>query len=365
MDIKAAVVRKAGAPLEIATLALEEPRHDEILVRVVAVGVCHTDAVVRDGVMGSEFPMVLGHEGSGVVEKVGSSINKVVPGDHVVMSYNSCGHCPSCLDHDHAYCHEIFPRNFNGNRADGSSAISEAGRPVRSNFFGQSSFASHAICHEINVVKVRRDVPLDHLGPLGCGFQTGAGAVLNALKVNAGRSLAIFGAGAVGLAALMAARAVGVTQIVAVDRSPARLELARSLGARHVVDATREDATARILEITGYGVDYALDTTGVAKVIRQAVESLAPRGACAIVGASAPDAELHLNETHLMSAGRRIIGVVEGSANSDTFIPMLIELWQDGRFPIDKLIRFYEFDAINEAFEDSERGETVKPILRL
>lgn len=365
MQIQAAVARKEGGPLELATLDISEPQQGEVRVRVHAVGVCHTDAAVLEGLMGTAFPVVLGHEGAGIVESVGAGVTKVAPGDHVVMTVNSCGHCPACLDHEVTYCHEIYQRNFLGNREDGTSALSEDGQPVRSNFFGQSSFGTYAICHEANVVKVSKDVPLEMLGPLGCGFQTGAGTALNALQVRAGKSFAIFGAGAVGLAALMAARAVGVSRIIAIDRSAERLALAKELGASDVIDATSEDAAARIMALTGYGVDHAMDTTGVPAVIRTAVESLAPRGACAIVGASGPDAEITLNETHLMSAGRKIFGVVEGAANPDTFIPMLIELWQDGRFPFDKLVRFYEFEQINQAFEDSAKGKTVKPILRL
>jgi aryl-alcohol dehydrogenase len=365
MKISAAIAREKGAPLSIETIELEEPRPDEILVKVVATGICHTDLVVRDGMLPTPMPVVLGHEGAGVVAAVGSAIRKVKPGDHVVMTFNSCGSCPSCKDHDTVYCHEFFPRNFFAARADGTSALSKEGERINGNFFGQSSFADHAICHEANVVKVPDDVPLELLGPLACGVQTGAGAVMNALQVKAGKSFAVFGAGSVGLSALMAARVVGAATIVAVDLNDARLEMARELGAAHTINPGKANATEEIMKITGHGLDYALDTTGLPAVIRNAVESLGPRGTCGILGASGPDSEIVLNETHFMSAGRRLMGIVEGEANPDTFIPMLIDLYRKGLFPFDKLVRFYDFAAINEAIHDSETGAAIKPIVRM
>lgn len=365
MKIAAAVAREKGAPLSIETIELEDPRPDEILVEVVATGICHTDLVVRDGMLPTPMPVVLGHEGAGRVKAVGSAIRKVKPGDHVVMTFNSCGACPSCKDHATVYCHEFFPRNFFATRVDGTSALSKEGERINGNFFGQSSFADHAICHEANVVKVPDDVPLELLGPLACGVQTGAGAVMNALQVKAGKSFAVFGAGSVGLSALMAAKVVGAATIVAVDLNETRLEMARELGATHTINPGKANATEEIMKITGHGLDYALDTTGLPPVIRNAVESLGPRGACGILGASGPDAEIVLNETHFMSAGRKLMGIVEGEANPDTFIPMLIDLHRKGLFPFDRLVRFYDFEAINEAIHDSETGATIKPIVRM
>ena len=365
MQIKAAVARVQGGPLSIETLTLEPPRDNEILVKVAATGVCHTDLVVRDGKLPTPLPVVLGHEGAGVVAAVGSSITKVKVGDPVVMTFNACGRCPSCHDHHTSYCHEFFPRNFFASRADGSSALSKDGETVHGNFFGQSSFATFAICHEINVVKVPADVPLDLLGPLACGIQTGAGAVMNALKVGAGKSFVVFGAGSVGLSALMAAKVVGAATIIAVDMNEDRLALAKDLGATHVINPGRADAVEEIMKITGYGVNFALDTTGLPAVIRSAVMSLAPMGACGILGASPPDWEISLNETHFMSGGRRLQGIVEGESDPDVFIPMLIDLYKQGRFPFDRLVRFYGLDEINDAIHDSESGKTIKPIVRM
>lgn len=365
MKITAAVAREVRAPLSIETLELEAPRDHEILVRVVATGVCHTDMVVRDGHLPTPQPVVLGHEGSGVVEAVGAGVTKVAIGDHVVMSFNSCGGCPSCQDNEPAYCHEFFPRNFFGTRADGTSGISKDGKPIHGNFFGQSSFASHALCHERNVVKVPKTVALELLGPLACGVQTGAGAVMNALKIGAGKSFAVFGTGSVGLAAVMAARVVGATTIIAVDMNDERLAFAKSVGATHTFNPQRDDVVAAIMAITGAGVNFSLDTTALMPVVRNAVLCLAPRGTCGILGASPMGTELQLDEVHFMSGGRRLVGIVEGAANPDTFIPLLVDLYAKGLFPFDRMVRFYPFAQINEAIADSEAGRAIKPIVRI
>jgi aryl-alcohol dehydrogenase len=244
MKIQAAVTRARSAPMSLEMLDLAEPRDDEILVRLVATGVCHTDMAMRDQAFPVPQPIVLGHEGAGVVVKTGRFVSDVAPGDHVVMSYNSCGHCPSCREDEAGYCHDFFGYNFAGQRPDGTSPISKGDEVIHGNFFGQSSFATYALCHPRNVVKVRNDAPLDLLGPLACGVQTGAGAIINALKVGAGDSVAIFGAGSVGLSAVMAARTVGATTIVAVDLNKKRLALAKNLAQR-----TRLTAAIRTLSL--------------------------------------------------------------------------------------------------------------------
>ncbi len=364
VQIKAAVARGAGKDLSIETITLDEPRADEILVKVVATGVCHTDLVVMAGHLPTPMPVVLGHEGAGIVERVGSAVKKVQPGDHVVMTFNSCGTCPSCKDHDISYCYEFFPRNFFATRADGSVALNAGAEKIHSNFFGQSSWASHAICHEANVVKVDPSANLELLGPLACGIQTGAGTVMNALKVQPGKSFVVFGAGSVGLSAVMGAVVQGATTIIAVDMHDSRLALAKELGATHTINASSADVVGQIHALTG-GVNYALDTTGLPAVIRQAVDALAPRGTCAILGAPMPGSEISVDNTGFMSMGKKLIGVVEGQTNPDTFIPTLISLWQAGRFPFDKLVKFYDFADINKAVHDSHAGTTIKPIVRM
>lgn len=363
MKIRAAVTRDKKITVE--DIDIEEPRDTEILVKVVATGVCHTDIVVRDGHLPTPQPVVLGHEGAGIVEQVGSRVTKVAPGDHVVMSFNSCGTCPTCADHAAAYCVEFFPRNFFATRPDGSSGLSQNGSMIHGNFFGQSSWATHALCHERNIVKVPKDVSLELLGPLACGVQTGAGAVINALKMGVGKSFAVFGAGSVGLSAIMAARAVGATTIVAVDLNADRLAFAKEIGATHTIDSGKQNATEALMQLTGIGLDYALDTTGLAPVIRAAVMALAPRGTCGILGASPLGSEFTLDEVHFMSGGRRLMGIVEGESDPDLFIPVLIDLYRQGRFPFDRMVKFYNFADINTAIHDSESGRTIKPIVRM
>jgi aryl-alcohol dehydrogenase len=365
VKIKAAVTRAPHAPQSLEIIDLAEPRDNEILDKVVATGVCHTDVAMRDQTFPVPQPIVLGHEGAGVVEQVGRSVSKVKAGDHVVMTFNSCGVCESCYEHEPTYCHDFFGRNFAGSRSDGTSPLSKDGEKIHGNFFGQSSFASYALCTERNVVRVPKDAPLEFLGPLACGIQTGAGAVIDSLKVGVGKSFAVFGAGSVGLAAVMAARVVGATVIIAVDLNESRLRLASELGATDIINGAQEDVVKSIMRITRSGVHFALDTTASPKVIRQAVDSLTLRGQCGLVGASSPGSEICLDVMHLMTAGRKVRGIVEGDSAPDVFIPQLIELHKQGRFPYDRLLKFYDMEDINQAISDSESGAVVKPVVRM
>lgn len=363
--VTAAVVRRKGGPFNIETLQLEAPRADEIVVRIVATGMCHTDMVVRDQVYPVPQPIVLGHEGAGIVESVGAVVTKVQPGDHVVLSFLPCGRCRQCQEGRPANCLDFNAHNFSGGRIDGTHSLRDGERPVYDHFFGQSSFSTFALANERNVVKVRKDAPLELLGPLGCGIQTGAGAVMNSLKVGPGASFAAFGAGAVGLSAVMAARAVGATTIIAIDIVPARLALAKEVGATHALDAREQDPVAAIKKITGGGVQFSLETTALSPVVRQAVDALGVRGMCGIVGAAPPGTEINLDVTEFMQMSKTLYGIIEGDSVPDVFIPQLIDLHLQGRFPFDRLTKFYPLDRINEAARDSERGLTVKPIIRI
>lgn len=366
VSMKAAVVRGAGEPFVIENVTLGAPRPTEVLVRIVATGVCHTDIVVRDQLYSAPLPLVLGHEGSGVVEAIGSDVTTVMPGDHVVLTYMSCGLCDTCEEGHPAHCEHMGPLNFGGGRLDGTSATLDArGNTVHDHFFGQSAFAEYALASERNVVKVPHDIPLELMGPLGCGIQTGAGSVLNALKVGAGSSFVAFGSGAVGLSAIMAARVAGATTIIAADVNPARLELALSLGATHVINSLDQDPVAEVRRITGKGADFALECSGRAEVLRQAIDCLGIFGTCGIVGATKEGTEAAFNVNDVMIPGRRIVGIVQGDVVAKTFIPALIELYRQGRFPFDRLVRFYDFADINQAVSDSEAGITIKPILRI
>lgn len=377
-QIKAATIRQKGGPFQIENLRLDEPRPDEVLVRVVATGMCHTDMVARDQLYEVPMPIVLGHEGAGVVEQAGDSVKKLVVGDHVVLTYMWCGHCKPCLRGDLTYCENFYALNFGGAREDGSTSTFETmgeheaqethnhGRPIHDHFFGQSTFGTYALANERNVVKVPKEAPLELLGPLGCGIQTGAGAVMNALKVRPGSSFATFGGGAVGLSAVMAARVAGATTIIAADVVPSRLELARELGATHIVNSRETDPVVAVREITGGGgAHYTLESSGRPAVLRQAIDALAARGICGIVGAPALGTEASFDVNGVMTAGKRIIGIIEGDSKPDLFIPALVELYTQGRFPFDRLVKFYTLDQINQAAEDSEKGVTIKPIIRL
>jgi aryl-alcohol dehydrogenase len=364
VKIEAAVSRAKFAPLKFETLELEEPRHDEVRVRLVATGVCHTDRAIRDHtIVPMPQPIVMGHEGAGIVEVVGAGVTKVKAGDRVILSGDSCGNCPSCQTSQPSYCYEFFQRNFGGGRFDGTSPLSVGGEKVHT-FMGQGSFATHVVCHDRNVIKVNEDAPLELLGPLGCGVITGAGAVINSLKVGVGKSIAIFGAGSVGLSGVMAAKLVGAGKIIAIDLRDGRLKLAVELGATHTINPEHQPIPEAIKEITGGGVDFTLETTALMPILRQAIDVLALRGTCGFVGGAPEDSELTFVTSHVMNGGRTIRGIILGDTNPEEFLPKLIELQALGRFPLERLVTFYSFRDINRAIEDSLAGKCVKPILR-
>jgi aryl-alcohol dehydrogenase len=335
-------------------------------VRIVATGMCHTDMVARDKVYDVPHPIVLGHEGAGVVEQVGEDVRKVAPGDPVVLTYMWCGHCRPCYLGKVYYCENVYPLCFGGARLDKSTATRDGkGNKVHDHFFGQSSFGTLALANERNVVKVPKEAPLERLGPLGCGIQTGAGAVMNALRVRPGTSVAVFGAGAVGLSAVMAARICGATTIIAADVVPSRLETAKELGATHVVNSEQTDPVEAIKAITHGGADFSLEATGIPAVLRQAIDSIGVLGRCGIVGAARLGAEAGFDVNDVMIPGKKIQGILQGESVPDIFIPQLIDLHMQGRFPYDRLIKFYRLEDINQAAADSEKGETVKPVIRM
>ncbi len=364
--VTAAVARTHKQPLTIETLSLDELRPNEARVRMVATGVCHTDAIVRDGIYPTPLPAVLGHEGAGIVEEVGSAVRSVKAGDHVVMSAAYCNYCVRCRSGDVAYCENLFAEDFGGRRTlDGTTSLSTSDREaVSSHFFGQSSFATHANVVESALIPVPKDVPLEKIAFLGCGMQTGAGAILNELRPAAGSSVAVSGAGAVGLAAVMAARIAGATTIVAIDLHDARLDLARELGATHVINARTGDTADALTGVTGgRGVDCILDTTAVPGVLGGLAKSLAIRGTLGLVGAAKPGTEAAFEIGASLVRGWTFKTIVQGSSVPQRFIPRLVALWQQGRFPVEKLTREYGLNDINRAFEDSASGVTVKPVI--
>jgi aryl-alcohol dehydrogenase len=354
-----------SGPFRIKELELDEPRDDEVLVRVVAVGICHTDLAGRDGHLPiPPPPSVFGHEGAGVVEKVGRRVTKVKPGDHVILAWDYCGACTACKSGRELYCLNFFQHNFHGARPDGSVTLRRSEEAVHGSFFCQSSFADYALANERNVVKVRDDVPLEILGPMGCGVMTGAGAVMNSFQPRPGSSIAVFGVGPVGMSAILGAVVCGCTTIIAVDINPDRLAAAQELGASHTVNASEVDPVEVIQSITGGGVEFSLECVGNPKVLRQAVDVLPRLGVCGLLGVVPPGTEVSLDMDLLMN-GRTVKGILGGDAIADLFIPRLIEIYQQGRFPFDRMITFYPFEEINQAVADMEKGRVVKPVLRL
>lgn len=360
MRITAALAPEAGADFVLETVELDAPRADELLVRVTAAGLCHTDLVTRDDPRRSE-PIVLGHEGTGVVEDVGAEVRDISPGDTVALSYRSCGCCGPCRSGRRPYCARAGKLNGSGRRPDGSPTLTWRGEPVSGSFFGQSSFATHVLATADNAVVLREQVDPLVAAPMGCGFQTGAGAVRNVLRPDPDSSLALFGAGAVGLAGLLAAKALGVRTIIAVDPRQQRRELATRLGATHVLDPDEVDVVRAVAERTGGGAAHALEASGLAPVVRQAVAALGSTGTLAVAGLGARETTVDLRD--LLYRGKTIRGCIEGDAAPQQFVPELLRLHASGRFAADELVRGYSFADINRAVADHLRGEVVKPVL--
>ncbi len=367
MKAKVAIVQEAGAEFKMKEVKISDPASHEILIKIMATGLCHTDVAVKNGDLPTNYPVVLGHEGAGVVEKVGAHIKDIKKGDHVVLSYGSCGNCRPCQEGDPAYCQEFNPLNFMNERQGGEDPIFDAGTEgLNGAFFQQSSFGTYALAHHRNVVKISKDVDLKLMGPLGCGIQTGAGTVMNTLNPNPGSSLAVFGVGSVGLSAIMAAKNAGCAQIIAVDINPDRLKLAKELGATHTVNSKKEeDPIEAVKKIAPHGVDYGVEASGVKKVAEMAFNALSQRGTLAIVGAPAGGTDYAFDANDWILSGRKVVGVVEGDSIVKVYIPRLIDLYEQGRFPFDKLVSYYTFDDINKALKDMHDGKVIKPILTM
>jgi aryl-alcohol dehydrogenase len=353
--IKAAVLRKKGGPYVIETVELEGPRDNEVLVRSVASGICHTDIAISESRDVAVEPSVLGHEGAGVVIEAGKNVKNVHPGDHVILSFQYCGICTECQQGHPWACRYFHELNFGFRRLDGSNAMQASG--VYGHFFGQSSFATHSVVNETNVTKISQDLSLDILAPLGCGIMTGSGTVMNLLKVLKGDSIAVFGTGAVGIAAVMAARIVGAKPIIGVDIHLDRLQLAMELGATHIINSRKDDVASVIASITGSGVDFILETSGNSAINQIAIDVLKPCGTMAKVAGPMVQDKL--------PGEKKSVRVTMGSSFPQKFIPQLISYYQAGIFPIDRLEKFYDFSEINQAIADSRSGVTIKPVLRM
>jgi aryl-alcohol dehydrogenase len=355
----AAVLRSYQSRFAVEQVTLQAgPAAGEILVRIAGCGMCRTDLAVRRSAGRSPLPAVLGHEGAGVVVETGGPDPRLNVGDHVVLSFDSCGHCRACLGGAPAYCGSFAELNLFGGRKENAARFTDAsGNPLAPRWFGQSSFAEYAMVAARNAVRVDPALPLELLGPLGCGFLTGAGAVLNTFRAGPGDTIAVLGAGAVGLAAVMAAAAAGAV-IVAVDQHPERLAMAERFGAIPLYGTA--GLPDRIKQLTDGGVQYALDTTASPGLINDALRALRPTGHLGLVARLPKTLPL---EPGTLDRGRKLSHICEGDAVPGLLIPRLTELWQAGRFPFDHLIRTYPLDEINEAERDCETGRVVKPVL--
>lgn len=362
----AAIARAGADDFTWEPVVLDDPGPDEALVRLVATGLCHTDLSVLAGRLPTPLPAVLGHEGAGIVEAVGPGTHSVRPGDRVVMSFNSCGHCARCRTGQPTRCDTYFPRNFGAARPDGSTPLHTAdGEPLGGLFFGQSSLARHAVVSVHSLVRVDPidDQELALLAPIGCGVQTGAGAVLNLLKPGPGDTLAVLGAGAVGLSAVMAAQLSGASAVIVADQVTSRLTTASELGATRTIDTRVEDLGERLTELTGgHGVTYIVETTGVPALLELAVTAIAAFGTVAVIGAPAAGSRASFDVNTLID-GRTIRGVTEGGSDRITFIPALIDLFRQGRLPYDRFVEFYPAENLAEATQDARRGRTIKPVI--
>lgn len=361
MKIEAAVLQE-DRTFAIEWVELDDPQPDEVLVRIVAAGMCHTDLAAKSGQLPYPTPAILGHEGAGIVMETGARVTHLKRGDHVLLTFASCRACERCLANEPNACTEFIRYNVVGCRPDGSCTHLRHGQPLAGSFFYQSSFATHALAHFSNVVKVPDDLPLDVIAPLGCGIQTGAGAVLNILRPSASSSIAIFGTGAVGLAALMAAKISGCDRIVAVDRHASRLELARSLGASDTIQASQGNLLEQLRDIAGGDYQFVIDTTGVPAVMSPAIQSLGRHGTAVLLGGS-PHGAMFEIPARALSGGRTIRSSIEGDAIPEKFLPKLIDFYRRGALPLERIITRYRLEDIQQAVHDSESGVTIKPVL--
>ncbi|KAJ9615421.1 hypothetical protein H2200_001496 [Cladophialophora chaetospira] len=362
----ALVAEKLNGPFKFQTVLIDEPRADEAWVEIQAVGICHAELSCLNGTIPVKFPNVFGHEGAGVVRKIGRDVQGFQPGDKVLTSYNHCGSCIQCRSRHPAYCMTMFQQNFGGTRGDGSVPMRTSdGSTLYSNYFGQSAFSRLAVVNVRSMVKVPSQTTLEVMAPLGCGMQTGAGAIFNTLNVPEGATVAIFGIGAVGASSIMAAKIRKASIIIAVDVIESRLNKAKTLGATHsflssfeVVDQIR--ATCQPND----GVEYAVDASGVTSVIEQMVDSLATRGRATSIGVPGPGKRAGVEVVAHVNKGREYVGCNQGDCIAREIIPYLIEQHSLGNYPFDELIKQYDIKDFETALEDMKSGVTIKPVLK-
>ncbi|KAF5007535.1 hypothetical protein FDECE_6126 [Fusarium decemcellulare] len=364
---KALVLNEINGPFSIGQVRVDKIRDDEALIEIHATGLCHTDLSCANGTLPASAPAVLGHEGGGVVKEVGSAIKDLTPGDKVLLSFSHCSTCEQCVSGHPAYCYSFVPLNFGGGRPDGTKTFSfggDDGKAVHSSFFGQSSFARHTIAHRSSIVKVPADTDLALFAPLGCGLQTGAGAILNTLDVQEGKTVAVFGVGSVGMSALMAAKMRGAKEIIAIDLQQSRLDLAKKLGATKTILGDDPELISKIQQISPpNGVHYAVDCTGVPAVIEKMVDCLGTRGKAATVGAPTPGKRAGIDVFAQLINGRQYVGCCEGDSIPAKIIPFLMDQHAKGNYPIEDIIKFYDMNDFEQAIKDTKNGTALKAVL--
>jgi S-(hydroxymethyl)glutathione dehydrogenase / alcohol dehydrogenase len=365
MKARAAVLHGVGEKLDVREVEVDEPKTGEVLVHMAAGGVCHSDLHVMTGHLMASLPAVLGHEGAGVIAAVGPGVTVVKPGDHVLPLWRlSCGDCEYCANGRPALCAAGMQIRMTGRLADGTSRFSLDGREVK-HFAGVSTFAEYSVIPERAVLKIPADIPLDRAALLGCGVITGVGAVINCARVKPGSSVAVFGAGGVGLNVVQGAALAGASTIIAVDLLDNKLALARQFGATQTVLASRGAPAEQVRALTGgRGVDYAFEVVGLPTTVRQAYDSLAKRGMAVVVGVSPTTAEVPVPLLSMVFEERVLTGSMYGSAVPRIDIPKLIELYRGGRLRLDELLtRTYPIEQINVAYEALERGEVARSVV--
>ncbi len=360
---RAAVAREKQGPVRIENVELDSLRDDEILVRIEACGICHTDEKFRQRL---PLPGVFGHEGVGHVEKTGDGVHDLVAGDRVILSYPFCTECAPCDRNEPYRCEKIPLLKFGGKRMDGSHTITQDGEAITGAFFQQSSFATYAIARAqaaVRVTELAKDTPAEVLAAMPCGVQTGAGAIFNTFDGQAGESVAIMGAGAVGLSAVMAAKVIGMGPVICADLHAGRLELARELGATHTINVADGDVAEAIKAICPRGVRYALDSSATVPGLKSSISAIGQGGDVGIVSYPNDGENFPFNTKELFVKVASLHGIVQGFSVPRDFLPKLLTLYNDGRFPIERLVTTYDFSEINTALHDAHSGKAIKPVL--
>lgn len=366
MRIRGVVLERTGGPLTLSELELEPPGAGEVLVRLRASGVCHSDWNAVDGTAETRCPAVLGHEGAGVVEAVGAGVTRAAVGDHVALSWApACGDCEECLRELPQLCSAVWPAMATGGLLDGRPRLARDGEPVY-HYSLLSTFAEACVVPERSCVRIPREVPLDVAAIVGCAVTTGVGAVWRTAGARPGERVAVVGCGGVGLSALLAAVAAGADPVVAVDVAPEKLELARSLGATHVVgwQGSPEETAAAVRDETDGGVDYAIEATGRPEAMLAAFLATRPRGAAVLVGIAPPDAVLSLPALTIPRMERRVLGSIYGSSRPERDFPHLLALYRSGRLPLERLITHrLPLEEAERGFELMRSGQAIRVVL--